>query len=185
MNAIRLAALAMLLLAAVVGALTLGPSDEPLSAESADRAHLPRYQLTGLQVQRTDAQGQIAVQIAAKQANYYDDSSANIFDVRVQAPADQGQPWQFSAPQAYVPAGKKQVQLFAPVKGSGSWPDGEPLTMAAQKVLVDPVARRYSSQQPVAIDSPNRSAHASNFVANFAGTQLTLQNVEMRYALGN
>lgn len=181
----RIAALALL---AVLVSGWLFWSSVPLPGGEASDKHSPvnaRYSIEGLRLLRTDELGVPAMELLAERADWFDDASAQLTSVQARGLSGRASPWRLLAPTGTVPAGEKRLKLAAPVSGEGRWPQGGRFNLKAGSVWVDDRARRFDSSEPMLIDSPGRSARAQGFSARFDGSQMTLDDVEMRYAAGS
>ena len=166
--------------------LGLGDFRAPVDpAAEAAAAFAPRYRIEGLRLMRTDATGAPALELRARSADYYDDGSAQLKTVEARGLSGNAAPWELASPEGVVPAGQRRLKLLEPVTGTGQWPRGEKFQLKAGDVWVDDAARSFSSELPLLIDSPTRSAKAKGFRAPFDGQTLQLESVEMRYALGD
>lgn len=146
---------------------------------------LPRYSADTLKAVRTDATGQPQLAVRAAHGDYYADGSARFTDITALGLSGSAAPWQLTSPVGTVPPKEKRLLLHAPVSGTGRWPNGEPLTFRGADVWVDQQRRQFSSDAPVSVVSPTRTANGKGFVAGFDGQTLTMKNVELQYELGN
>lgn len=151
--------------------------------DEAEGPGAPRYHFEGLVMQRTDATGQPAVQLTVARAEYFDNRAARLVDINAKGLSGAAAPWSLHSALGEVAGGERRLKLNAPVSGTGRFPDGEPVAVAAGSVWVEEGQRRLVSTEPVMLTGSSRAAKAKGFVASFDGKSLKLNNVEMRYAL--
>jgi LPS export ABC transporter protein LptC len=178
-------ALAFLLVGALLVAYVLWVNDARMAAVAGPNAtaESARYHFEGLSLRRTDARGQPTLLLEIARADYFDSRRAMFSGVSARAANGDVAPWKLSAPSADLPAGERRLRLNPPVSGSGAFPDGEPLTLAAGAVWLDEASRTMRSDAPIRLTSASRDVRAKGFTAALNGSALQLRSVEMRYAL--
>lgn len=150
------------------------------TAESAEQA---RYVLRGAQWKNFDASGAVRFEGTAESIDYYDDESALMRRFEVTVLADQGSPWQVSAPEGYAPPGNRnRMQLRGGVMGEGRWPDGEALSFKTPELWVDTTAETLETSARVELQGASRSGSARGLKISGPKQRLSLsKEVEMRY----
>lgn len=143
----------------------------------------PRYTLTGASWLRLDSKGQPQLRAQAVQIDFFDDDSARLETLSVDALGGLDSVWRLSAPSGYVPPHQKRLRLDGPVNGETRLADNEWAQLHAEQLWVDQSRRELTSDKPVRLVSPRRQAQAHGLRADFNGKRIELRgNVEARYA---
>lgn len=155
------------------------------AAPDAAEAHgpaTPRYALTGATWLKLDSKGQPQFRAQAAQIDFYDDHSAQLQMLSVDALGGLDSPWRLNAPSGYIPPQQKRLRLDGPITGEGRIGDNEWAQLEAEQLWVDQTLRELSSDRPVSLVSPRRQAKAHGLRADFSAKRIELRgNVEARY----
>lgn len=179
--------LAWLLPLALVVALGFWIARQPEAPGSASAgappAAMPRYALTGVNWLRLDSKGQPQFRAQAAQIDFYDDDSARLQTLSLDALGGLDSPWRFNSPSGFVPPGQKRLRLDGPVAGTGKLANGDTVHLNAAQLWVDSAKREISSETAVQIDAPRRQAQAQGLRADFGGKRVELRGkVQATYA---
>ncbi len=143
----------------------------------------PRYALTGATWIKLDGKGQPQFRAQAAQIDFYDDDSARLQTLNVDALGGLDSAWRLNAPSGYLPPQQERLRLDGPITGEGRVGDNEWAQLDAEQLWVDQDRRELSSDRPVSLTSPRKQAKARGLRADFGGKRIELRgNVEARYA---
>ena len=157
---------------------------EPAVTEPAVTAEktAPRYAMSGVRWLRLDNQGRPQFRAQAATIDFYDDDSARLHTLGLDALGGFDSVWHLTAPSGYVPARQKRLRLDGPVTGEGQLAENETAHLHAGQLWVDQTKREISSDRPVLIESPRRQAQAQGLRADFGGKRIELRGkVEAHY----
>src|SRR3569623_947025 len=144
---------------------------------------LPRYTARDATLTRFDSDGTATLHATASSVEYFDDDSGKAHDVQADLLADGDMSWTRSSPIATLPAHERRILLDGPVIAKGHWPDNDaPLTIATNKVWVDPETHQFETREAAQLNSEARYGSATGLRANWDERRLQLlHNVKMTY----
>lgn len=177
-----LLAVLLMAVAAAVVQYSLRTGTAPIEiAETGERP--PRYELNTVHWQRLGENGQIEFRAQAQRLRQYGDDSAELSELQLDALGGLDSPWQIRAPSGTVPSRQKRIRLNGPVVANGRLTPNEPAQLTAESMWVDSTKKELSTDGPVTVKTPTRSAQARGLRTDFKGRQLNLlHEVEVTYA---
>lgn len=154
------------------------------TVESSEVGERPaRYELTQVRWQRLNDAGQIEFRAQAVRLRQYRDDSAELSELQLDALGGLDSPWRVRAPSGTVPSREQRIRLNGPVIADGRLTPNEPAQVIAENLWVDSVKKELSTDEPVRVETPTRSARARGLRTDFKGRQLNLlHDVEVTYA---
>lgn len=161
---------------------TLNTSQAPAAlSEAGERP--ARYELSQVRWQRLNEAGQLEFRAQAVRLRQYNDDSAELSELQLDALGGLDSPWQIRAPSGTVPSRQQRIRLNGPVIADGRLTPNEPAQLTADNLWVDSVKKELSTEGPVTVETPTRSARARGLRTDFKGRQLNLlHDVEVTYA---
>ncbi len=173
-----------LLVLGAVG-LWLARAPDTVSTDATPQPATPRYALTGASWIKLDARGQPQFRAQAAQIDFYDDSSARLQVLSVDALGGLESHWRLNAPTGYLPAQQQRLWLDGPITGEGRLAADEWVQLRAEQLWIDMAKRELGSERPVRLVSPRKQAQAQGLRADFKGSRVELRGqVETRYDPG-
>ncbi len=158
--------------------------ESPAAETIASRpASVPRYALTGVNWLRYDSKGKPQFRAQAAQIDFYDDTSAKLQTLSLDALGGLDSPWRFNAPSGYLPPRQKRLRLDGPVAGQGRMANGDTVQLSAGHLWVDSARREISTDAGVKVEAPRRQAQAQGLRTDFGAKRIELRGkVQARYA---
>lgn len=176
--------LASLLLVIAAVAVQFSLRTTPAAVETAEAGERPpRYELQQVRWRRMGEDGQIEFRAQAARLRQYGDDSAELSELQLDALGGVDSPWRVRAPSGTVPRQQKRIRLNGPVIADGRLTPNEPAQLTAENMWVDSTKKELSTDGPVTVQTPTRSAKARGLRTDFKGRQLNLlHEVEVTYA---
>jgi len=173
---------AIVLLAMLVWTLWSLQDEGDTDGAVADAVTLPRYAAKGAQWVRYDDAGEPSIRVDAASIEWFDDRSAKLSTLAVDAPPSDKPEWSLRAPSGHVEAGQTILKLDGTVTGDGYWPDGLPAKVTTPTLDVDWQTHQLSTKAGVTLQSVGRTGTADALDANWTTRNVELNgSVKLRY----
>lgn len=159
------------------GEVTVSPDEVAAPVE------LPRYNVTGAEWTRLGRGGAPEFRARAESIDYFNDDSARLHQISLDALGGTQSPWTLTAPEGRAPPREKRLELTGGVTARGTTNDGEPLTFDTRRLWVDLLRRELYTEATVELRTDLRRASARGLRADFDGERVQLLNdVQVDYA---
>lgn len=175
--------LGLLALAVIAAAMwtSLQQVDTADRVTAEDSGDAPRYYIKDATWTMLGPTGEAEYRMQAELAEYFDDQSARLSELRVADLAGE-QIWTINAPSGYAPPRQRRMLLNGPITADGQWADGQQFQLNTEHLWIDTLRREIYTDAEVLLSSALRRVQARGLRADWRGDHLQLlDQVRVRY----
>ncbi len=153
------------------------PPPAERAAPRTDSAELPGYYMRGAQLEATDEQGRVALQIQAESLAEVDGDRLALEGVRVEYTPAEAAPWSFRADHGNAPKDRSQVELEGNVVLRSNPADGKtPIEISTSTLRFVRAESQVTTDQPVELRYGLMNVHGVGLRALLNADKLEIES---------